>query len=72
MSDITERVRDYLGNGGLFNPEHMNHDAVRDLIMDMDTKVRELEAKGATFEQILESLRGMTVASEADAKKIVG
>jgi hypothetical protein len=36
------------------------------------SKIRELEAKGATFEEILEALRGMVTASEADAKKLVG
>lgn len=37
MSDQTldERVTNYLGNGGLFNPEHMEHDKVRDLIIDL-------------------------------------
>lgn len=30
---LRERIRSYLGNGGLFNPEYMEHDKVRDLIM---------------------------------------
>jgi hypothetical protein len=32
---LQERVQDYLSNGGLFNPELMEHDKVRDLIMDL-------------------------------------
>lgn len=28
------RITDYLGNGGLFNPEMMDHDKVRDLLLD--------------------------------------
>jgi len=34
MSDVRERIKDYLGNGGLFNPELMEHEKVRDLLMD--------------------------------------
>jgi len=32
-------------------------------------KIAELEAKGATFEQVLEAVRGMVLASEDAAKK---
>ena len=28
------RIENYLGNGGLFNPECMAHDKVRDLLLD--------------------------------------
>jgi hypothetical protein len=31
---ILARIQNYLGNGGLFNPEMMEHDKVRDLMMD--------------------------------------
>jgi hypothetical protein len=34
-ADLLRRVRSYLGNGGLFNPEAMAHDKVRDLVMDL-------------------------------------
>lgn len=34
---LEQRVADYLGNGGLFNPEMMDHDKVRDLILDLRT-----------------------------------
>lgn len=30
---LVERIQNYLGNGGLFNPEMMEHDKVRDLLM---------------------------------------
>lgn len=33
-SEILARIQNYLGNGGLFNPEMMEHDKVRALIMD--------------------------------------
>jgi hypothetical protein len=32
---LLSRVDNYLGNGGLFNPEHMNHEEVRNLIVDL-------------------------------------
>jgi hypothetical protein len=32
--ELLTRIANYLGNGGLFNPEYMEHDKVRDLIMD--------------------------------------
>lgn len=32
--DLLARMDSYFGNGGLFNPEMMEHDKVRDLIMD--------------------------------------
>lgn len=38
MSDeqrtLSERITEYLGNGGLFNPELMDHDKVRDLLIE--------------------------------------
>lgn len=33
--DLLARIQSYLGNGGFFNPEMMEHDKVRDLIMDV-------------------------------------
>lgn len=35
MPDLLARVQSYLGNGGLFNPEAMDHTKVRDLVMDL-------------------------------------
>lgn len=32
---LVGRIREYLSNGGLFNPEMMDHDKVRDLLMDV-------------------------------------
>jgi hypothetical protein len=34
MDDIISRITDYLANGGLFNPEYMEHEKVRRLLMD--------------------------------------
>lgn len=32
--DILEKIEEYLSNGGLFNPELMDHDKVRDLLIE--------------------------------------
>lgn len=34
MSDVVKTIDSYLGNGGFFNPEHMNHMLVRDLLIE--------------------------------------
>ena len=41
MSDIVERCNEYLSAGGLFNPEMMEHDKVRALILDIQTYLHE-------------------------------
>jgi hypothetical protein len=33
--ELIERINEYLCTGGLFNPELMNHDKVRDLLIDL-------------------------------------
>jgi len=33
-TDIVDRITDYLSVGGFFNPEMMDHDKVRDLLID--------------------------------------
>jgi hypothetical protein len=35
MKEILDRIQNYLENGGLFNPDLMDHQAVRDLILDI-------------------------------------
>lgn len=32
--DVPARVSEYLNNGGLFNPELMDHEKVRDILID--------------------------------------
>jgi len=43
--NISERIQSYLSNGGLFNPEAMEHDKVRDLIMDCREEIERLVKK---------------------------
>lgn len=42
---LADRITNYLGNGGYFNPEFMEHDKVRDLLFDcrdhLDARTRE-------------------------------
>ena len=33
--ELIERINEYLASGGLFNPELMHHDKVRDLLIDL-------------------------------------
>jgi hypothetical protein len=35
LRPLYDRIQNYLGNGGLFNPEMMEHDKVRSLLMDI-------------------------------------
>lgn len=42
--NITDRITEYLAAGGLFNPEMMEHEKVRDLLMDARGELEELEA----------------------------
>ena len=42
MTDILDRIQNYLGSGGLFNPELMEHDKVRDLIRDCREEIIQL------------------------------
>lgn len=51
--DIQERIASYLGNGGLFNPEYMDHDKVRDLILDLRAELDFLRKKDAATERRL-------------------
>lgn len=35
LPKLKRRIQNYLANGGLFNPELMEHDKVRDLLIDI-------------------------------------
>lgn len=38
-TDLRNRITEYLGVGGMFNPELMDHQAVRDLLVECRTVV---------------------------------
>lgn len=40
--DIIDRITEYLSAGGLFNPEYMEHDKVRNLLIDCRDKITKL------------------------------
>jgi hypothetical protein len=42
MSDVLDGVRDYLASGGLFNPELMDHQQTRDLIIECRDEIERL------------------------------
>ena len=43
--DLVKLITEYLGNGGLFNPELMEHEKVRDLLMDCRDELERLTTK---------------------------
>ena len=40
MAEFDLRITDYLTKGGFFNPEAMEHEKVRDLLMDIRDAIR--------------------------------
>lgn len=40
---VTERIKEYLLSGGLFNPELMEHQKVRDLLVEAAAEIKRLE-----------------------------
>jgi hypothetical protein len=58
MSDTEERLTEYCLHGGLYNPELMQHDKVRDLLIDCRDEI------AAEIEQLREAIRSL---AEQDA-----
>lgn len=44
--EILDRIQNYLENGGLFNPEAMEHDKVRDMILEVREYLYSLQEGG--------------------------
>ena len=44
-TNCAKRITNYLGTGGLFNPELMDHDKVRDLLRDCRKELEDLKDK---------------------------
>jgi hypothetical protein len=40
---VNEKIKEYLLNGGLFNPEFMDHKEVRDLLLEAIKEIQRLE-----------------------------
>ena len=52
MTDIIDRITDYLASGGLFNPELMNGPATRDLLIDCRTEIQRLRTETAPANEV--------------------
>ena len=55
--NVLARIQTYLGNGGLFNPELVNHVAVRELIIDCRAALESSEAARVKAEQERDALK---------------
>ena len=67
---LQDRIKDYLSMGGLFNPELVNHDAVRDLILDARAEL-DLKREPLSDEEIM-ILGGQNLCNEANSFKPFG
>ena len=56
---MNERITNYLASGGLFNPEHMEHEKVRDLLMDCREYIEFLEKRLNHSTEMHEKAMGM-------------
>lgn len=45
---IIDRINNYLASGGLFNPEAMDHDKVRQLLIDCRDEIERLQELSLT------------------------
>lgn len=51
---LIERIDNYLQNGGLFNPEMMEHDKVRQLLLDCRDALEEVTPGTAAYDDRLD------------------
>lgn len=60
MNDVhvIERINNYLSSGGLFNPELMEHDKVRDILIDCRNEIERLEAILINVKLAVETFEG--------------
>lgn len=61
-ASILEAIQSYLGNGGLFNPEMMEHDKVRDLIIACREELTRLQKYKSRMEWLHDCSTGSTDA----------
>jgi len=68
LSDqVSTRITKYLSAGGLFNPEQMEHEKVRDLLMDCRTHLDRLAQENA---RLNESLNRWIKAAEVQSEMV--
>ena len=51
MTNVYEMIDSYLGNGGLFNPELMRHEYVRDMVLECRDELHRLQTELATAKE---------------------
>ena len=57
LESILDRIAEYLQRGGLFNPEMMEHDKVRDLLMGCRQEIISRSVETSRLRVALERLR---------------
>lgn len=66
LKEIADRITEYLCCGGLFNPELMEHDKVRQLLMDARAAINSLEVDLAKDEIMKEIKQEVAKDSDSD------
>jgi hypothetical protein len=61
---LFDRITNYLGNGGLFNPEMMEHEKVRDLLIDCRDYLR-TEIDPAPWQEVAARIKARTQPDES-------
>lgn len=70
MSDLTALVNNYLSNGGFFNPELMEHDKVRDMVIALRDEIERLVIDQAEYEEEIDRLNERIDRLEAALRRI--
>lgn len=68
MRYILHRIQDYLANGGLFNPESMDHEKVSELIRDCRDYIKEQHEINERCNQTIKELRLVNIMEDTVAK----
>jgi|SRR4030095_4562957 len=67
--DIEARVDDYLASGGLFNPEMMEHDKVRELLIDYRAAVVTAKLERDGYREQAEAVDDLIAAAVEEDRK---
>jgi hypothetical protein len=71
MGDVAARITEYLACGGYFNPELMEHDKVRDLLIDCRAEIARLREERRWIpvgERLPDRYRSVIVALTPDIR----
>lgn len=69
MTDIVETIAEYLSMGGLFNPEMMEHDTVRNLIIECRAEITRLRTENKRLRDVLSQTYALASHWETTAKE---